>query len=130
MIVATADTHALLWYLWNDRRLTAAARGVFESAAQADDTIAVSSISLVELVYLIEKDRVPLNACIALLEQENSLLHEIAVDRAIVAAMQLVPRDQIPDMPDRVIAATAHHLQVPLITRDHQIRSGAISTIW
>ena len=41
-----------------------------------------------------------------------------------------MPRDVVPDMPDRIIAATAVHLGLPLITRDERIRSAGIKTIW
>ena len=33
-------------------------------------------------------------------------------------------------MPDRIIAATALHLGLPLITRDQRIQSAGIKTIW
>jgi predicted nucleic acid-binding protein len=36
---------------------------------------------------------------------------------------------QIPDMPDRIIAATAVHLNVPLISRDGKIRVSGVNTI-
>ncbi|MGH7128137.1 MAG: type II toxin-antitoxin system VapC family toxin, partial [Planctomycetaceae bacterium] len=124
MIVAIADTHALLWYLWNDSRLTASAQQVFESAAQNGDEIGLSAISLVEVVSLIEKGRIPaetLDAVVNLLEQNDSLLQEIPVSRAIVRAMQQVPRREAPDMPDRVIAAPAMQDQVPLASRDRKI---------
>lgn len=133
MIAATADTHALLWYLWNDARLSAAARQAFESAAQNGDQIAVSSISLVEIVYLVEKKRVPPNTfdtVIAFLDQPDSLLREIAIDRAIVRELSQVPRDQVADLPDRLIAATALHRRVPLITRDQRIQLTSLTTIW
>lgn len=133
MIVATADTHALLWYLWNDGRLSAAARQAFEAAAQNGDAIAVSSISLVEIVYLVEKNRVPpdtFTAVIAFLDQADSLLREIGIDRAIVRELSQVRRDQVPDLPDRLIAATALHLRVPLITRDQRIQLTSLTTIW
>lgn len=35
-----------------------------------------------------------------------------------------------PDMPDRIIAGTALHLKLPLITRDHKIQLSQIDTIW
>jgi predicted nucleic acid-binding protein len=37
---------------------------------------------------------------------------------------------QVPDLPDRVIAATALHLDVPLISRDHNIKLPGLKTIW
>ncbi len=33
-------------------------------------------------------------------------------------------------MPDRIIAATALHLGLPLVTRDHRIRASSVTTIW
>lgn len=38
--------------------------------------------------------------------------------------------DIVPDMPDGLIAATALHLQAPLLTRDNQIRLASLQTIW
>ncbi|HDQ72545.1 MAG TPA: hypothetical protein ENN19_10675 [Chloroflexi bacterium] len=32
-----------------------------------------------------------------------------------------IPRQQVPDLPDRIIAATALYLDVPLITRDRMM---------
>jgi PIN domain nuclease of toxin-antitoxin system len=39
MIRAVADTHAILWYLYNDPRLSAAAGAIMDSAVQAGDEI-------------------------------------------------------------------------------------------
>lgn len=44
--------------------------------------------------------------------------------------MRRIPRNQLPDMPDRMIAATALHLGLPLITIDARIRRANIQTIW
>lgn len=44
--------------------------------------------------------------------------------------MRSVDRRQVPDLPDRVIAATALHLSVPLISRDGKIRASGVATIW
>ena len=54
----------------------------------------------------------------------------IPVDAAIAQTLALVNRESIPDMPDRIIAATALHLGVPLISRDGKIRASSIKTIW
>ncbi len=45
-------------------------------------------------------------------------------------ALQDIARADVPDLPDRVIAATAWHHSVPLVTRDGKIRSCGIETIW
>ena len=41
-----------------------------------------------------------------------------------------IPRSQVPELPDRIIAATALHLDVPLVTRDHTIQGAPVQTIW
>jgi PIN domain nuclease of toxin-antitoxin system len=60
MIVGVADTHAALWYLHKNPRLSVTARTFMDNAAQAGHDIALSPISLAEIVYLVEKNRLPL----------------------------------------------------------------------
>ena len=62
MIVAVADTHAAVWFLVNDSRLSPQARRLMEDAVACGDKIAISSVSLIELVYLVEKGRLPQSA--------------------------------------------------------------------
>jgi predicted nucleic acid-binding protein len=44
--------------------------------------------------------------------------------------MLKVSRTDVPDMPDRIVAATALHFGVPVISRDGRIRSSAVKTVW
>ena len=44
--------------------------------------------------------------------------------------MERVSRSQVPDLPDRVVYATALALGVPLVSRDGKIRASQIRTIW
>jgi PIN domain nuclease of toxin-antitoxin system len=62
MIAAVADTHTALWHLFDDARLSAAAGAFISQAATARHKITVSTISLAEVVYLIEKNRLPSSA--------------------------------------------------------------------
>jgi PIN domain nuclease of toxin-antitoxin system len=48
----------------------------------------------------------------------------------IVEAMRQVPREDIPDMPDRIVAATAVYFGVPVISRDGRIRASNLQTVW
>lgn len=57
MVVAVADTHTIIWYLFADGRLSTRAKEMIEAAAEQNQTIAVSSISVVEMVYLEERGR-------------------------------------------------------------------------
>jgi PIN domain nuclease of toxin-antitoxin system len=132
VILAVADTHAMIWYVWSDPRMSPAARAAFDDAAASGDRIGVSSISLVEIIYLIEKRRVDPSTLqrILTLIALGTLLAEVFVDRDVANALATLPRDQVPDMPDRIIAATALHLGVPLISRDGKIRASSVRTIW
>jgi PIN domain nuclease of toxin-antitoxin system len=56
-----ADTHAAAWYLFDSARLSPRALQRMTAAVDAGETIFVPSISVVELLYLYEKGRVPSN---------------------------------------------------------------------
>jgi len=48
----------------------------------------------------------------------------------VVDQIANVMRDDIPDLPDRIIAATALALNLPLISRDRKIVLSGLETIW
>jgi PIN domain nuclease of toxin-antitoxin system len=131
MIVAVADTHALVWALLGDARLSPAARAALSVTGR--DQVAVSAITLVEIVYLEEKRRLPAGVFArvsGVLATPGGVLVEVPVDITVVQALSHVTRESIPDMPDRIIAATALRLGVPLISRDAKIRASNITTLW
>lgn len=132
MIVAIADTHAAIWYISNDRRLSHSARDFITNAANQGHEIGISSISLVEMVYLVEKGKIAASEYDELVKRlENpSLFNEVSVTLKIAQAMRGVSAKQIPDMPDRIIAATALSLNIPIISRDGRIRVSSLNTIW
>ncbi|HUY95364.1 MAG TPA: type II toxin-antitoxin system VapC family toxin [Terracidiphilus sp.] len=133
MIAAVADTHTAIWHLFADERLSPAAASTILDAANSRQKIAISSITLVEIVYLVEKGRLPQIAITQLktaLGDPGHVFTEAGLTSAIVESMVQVPREQVPDMPDRVIAATALHLGVPVITRDRKIRASNLKSIW
>ena len=133
MIAGVADTHTALWYLFNDVRLSVAAGDFIDQAAAAGRRIVVSSISLAEIVYLIEKSRPPVNAYTdlkAALDDPDHVFKEAPFTVEIVDAMRQVNRADVPDMPDRIVAATALYFGVPVISRDGRIRASNVQTVW
>ncbi len=132
-MLAILDTHALIWYLYDDQRLSQKARDMLEKAASSSDHVACSALTLAEVLYLQEKERIPAGTferLLEALETKNSLLVVAPVTLAIVVAMRNIPRTEVPDLPDRVIAATALHLNVPLISRDRKIMVSRVHAIW
>jgi len=57
-------------------------------------------------------------------------MKHIPLDEDVAMKVMEVPRQDVPDLPDRVIAATALLRGVPVLSRDDRIRSSSIKTIW
>ena len=133
MAAVIADTHALIWYLFDSPRLSDIALARFQKCEETGDAVGVASISITEMVYLTEKGRIPAEALPRLQEhlaRESAMFEVIPLTYDSALAVQKVPRTQVPDLPDRIIAATALHLGVPLISRDRRIRAASVETIW
>ncbi len=133
MIAGVADTHTALWYLFGDSRLSIRAKEFIDQAAGTRRAIQISPISLAEIVYLLEKGRIPASALEDLksaLDNPNHVFKEAPFTKDIVDAMRRVPRDEVPDMPDRIVAATGLYLGVPVISKDGRIRASVMQTIW
>lgn len=133
MSAIVADTHAVLWSLFDPIRLSRAAQAAIDGATQAGSPIYVATISVVEVIYLVEKGRLPLVVLTTLMQElsdPQGNLVPVSLDLAIAHSLEAIPRDAVPDMPDRIIAATALYLGLPLVTRDAKIRSANVTTIW
>lgn len=48
----------------------------------------------------------------------------------VVGALARIPPASVPDMPDRIIAATALHLGLPLISQDSRMPLAGVRIIW
>ncbi|MBN8733947.1 MAG: PIN domain-containing protein [Acidobacteria bacterium] len=133
MADVVVDTHAIVWYLGRDPRLSARAEALLDSFENSGDWIWIPSVCLVELTYLVEKGRVPAVArdrLIQALDDPLSPCRLAPLDRGVADALALVGRDEVPDLPDRIVAATALARGVPLITRDGKVRASRVETIW
>lgn len=128
-----ADTHAALWHLYGDARLSSRARDFVDASARAGQKVGVSSISLAEVVYLVEKQRIPSTAFDDFSEaiaDPEGVFQEIPLTQQIVRSMATILRQEVPDLPDCIVAATAMQLGVPVIRRDGRIRASRVQTIW
>ncbi|MBF0106154.1 MAG: PIN domain-containing protein [Deltaproteobacteria bacterium] len=130
-----ADTHCFIWHLTGDTRMEGMAKHAFERADRGEIIIYLSVITPIELLYLYEKQKISR----ALWSRFSSVFTSRRTDSYQVVDLTYdlakwikdVPRKIIPDLPDRIIAATALSYNLPLITRDHKIREwGGIKTVW
>jgi predicted nucleic acid-binding protein len=83
---------------------------------------------------LIEKNKIPADVLIQLrtaLDDPATASRLIELSREISGEVENISRSTVPDMPDRIISATALHLNLPLISKDHKIQKlQNIITIW
>ena len=129
-----ADTHALIRHLTEDERLPQACRTAFSNADLSKVQMWIPAIVLVEVIYLVEKSRVPASLVERMLDAVDPprLGYRLAaLDVNVARNLIQIPRDLVPEMPDRIIAATAMTLSAPLLTKDSKIRKvPGLTTIW
>jgi PIN domain nuclease of toxin-antitoxin system len=130
---AVTDTHALIWYLEDSPRLGATANRVFDECDRGEIVIYIPTVCLVEIVYLQERGRISpdlRNKLDAELLAGTSGLVMLDLTVEVVNALARIPPASVPDMPDRIIAATALHLNLPLISRDSRMPLTGLNLIW
>ena len=126
MIVA--DTHALVWWVAGDQRLSAKALAVMN-----ESIVGFAAITCWEIAQLTARGRLQLVAPIKawwdkVMNLPVTTLFPITPDIAVIAASI---SDPIRDPADRLIVATALHHGAPLVTKDERIRAaGIVETIW
>jgi PIN domain nuclease of toxin-antitoxin system len=130
--VILVDTHVVVWLAFDQGQLSKNARAAINQARQSGEGLAISDITLLELMTLTSKGRIRLDISL------ESFLHEIEArfivlpisGRACVRALGL-PAAYPKDPADRIIGATALVEGLSLLTADREIRrSRALHTIW
>ena len=138
MSAVLADTHAIVWFLFDPDRLSHSADAALTAAAQTDK-IFISAITLVEVNYLSGKKSFPYAAVLprllTLARDPLEPLEVLPLTLEVAQAMDQVPRDEVPDMPDRIVAATAVAHRLPLVSADSDIRGSSslnavVSVVW
>lgn len=126
------DTHALIWWLENPRKLAASARRRVMAAAR-QHKLTVSAVSTFEIATLLRQGRLKLradpdtwfNALCSLPE-----LHITPVTAAIAWRAGRLQETMPGDPVDRMIAATAIELGAVLVTADERLRQHGLQTVW
>ncbi len=127
------DTHIAIWYFADASQFSKPAETAIDQA-EAGEVLFVSAITIIELIYLTEKGKIPPDVLDFLrdaLDDSTTAFQLIEVTREIANEVENIPRLTVPEMPDHIIAATALPLNLPLITKDSKIQNlQNILTIW
>ena len=123
------DTQCLLWYLADDRRLPRGPNRTFRAADDGNAQVLVPSIALVEAIFLSQRKRVS-ETLLELQEDPDASFAVVPLDMAVVRTLNDFGPAAVPELADRVIAATARALRLPLLTVDPAIAaSGLVEVI-
>ena len=127
------DTHAWLWWVSEDRRLSFRAKAAIEKSQQADD-LWVSLISIWELAKKVEKEQLVLDRPLdQWLDEAAALpgLHLADLTRPILVESCQLPPPFPGDPADQIIVATARHEDAILVTRDQKMRGYShVRSLW
>lgn len=118
------DTQCLLWYLTDDRRLPKAVSKVYDATEKGRAQVLVPSIVVVEAIFLLQRQRIVqsvLDQLLHLPEEPTATLYVTPLNLAVVLAVNAFGPAAIAELADRIIAATAYTLSLPLLTTDHVI---------
>lgn len=120
------DTHALVWWVNGDDRLSARARELIEqSVASTNRRVLVSAISAWEIAMLVERGRVALAMdldewLLAVESLEGVALVPLSAQVAVQSAT--LPGEFHKDPADRIIVALAREQNAVLVTADEKIQ--------
>ena len=132
-VLAVTDTHSLLWYAGKQhRKLGRAALAHFQRADASQAAVYVPAMVLAEVSELARLRRIQLPTPF------GTWLDEVFANKCIIAqplTAAILRRAHdlcaLPDWRDRLVAATAAVLEVPLITRDPAIADCArVEPLW
>ena len=122
------DTHAFLWFVTGDSRLSRIARAAIE---REDARLHLSAASVWEMAIKSSLGRLtlprPLDAYVA--EKVSEGFHVLPIDWVHAAGAERLPfhhRDHF----DRLIASQALAERIPVVTRDRVFRKYGVQVVW
>jgi len=127
------DTHPLIWYLEGSPRLSNAAKAVMDDRASE---VVLPLIALAEAVHIVDKGRTKIPSVSILLDRVQGDPRVEIYPLTFEVLQQSLAVRVVPEMHDRLIVATALHLQslgdqVALLTKDPDITASAlVPIIW
>jgi len=127
------DTHAWLWWVNEDARLSKRAKSVITKAQRQDD-LWLSLISVWEIAKRVEKKQLVLDRPLDQWLDDATAVHGLhlwEMTRPILVESCQLPQPFHGDPADQMIVATARHHAAVLVTKDKPLREYAhIRTVW
>lgn len=128
MKAAVIDTHALVWYLSDPKRLGKKARRHLSAVDKGRARVLIPAIVLVELALVREAGRrvigpIEVEAAIA----ANANLEVLPLDLA--QSKEFVLLGSCEDPFDRMLIAAARVVDAPLLSADQRIASSGLATV-
>lgn len=131
MSVYVTDTHPLIWYAaGTHRQLSRKALRVFNAAALDASLIYVPVFVLWEIAMLLKIGRISLREPYPVWVENLSSQRGFALPPQDVTVLSEAYSYPFADPFDSVIAATAHVLELPLITKDTAISDSRLVEIY
>lgn len=122
------DTHALIWYLLGDKKLSRQALSIFQAAERGETRLLLPAIVLAELYFSNVKNKWFKDYETVFNDLLNLQIFEfLPFDQSHVLDFELDAA--VPEMHDRIIAGVARRLNVPLTSSDPLITRAAIARI-
>ncbi len=123
------DTVAIVRHFTRNPNMGRKAKAILGRVRVSDDTIAISIVSLMEILYLSEKGRISIDLRDALDRLNASAIYEIVdLSPAILLVAESV---EFYELHDRLILATSKYLDIPIISSDSRFPDVAgVRTIW
>ena len=125
-----ADTHTLIWYFTDSRKLGRNATKALADADNGEAIIHVPVIALAEMYYANVKTGYPINFAETYQQLDSSnqfVLTPFEAEDVLDFDRDLV----VSEMHDRIIVGLARRLGCPLLTVDKNITaSGAVEVVW
>jgi PIN domain nuclease of toxin-antitoxin system len=124
------DTHSLVWYLTNDKRLGKKALAIFDKADNDEVAIIIPTIALAEIIHICEKKKIDLKIK-EVVEKIHNSSNYIPYNLNMAVLEKSISLKNITELHDRIIAATTKMIKAKLITKDEEItKSGVVETLW
>lgn len=123
------DTQALIKFMNGVKVISTVVDEILRKTDAGENIIVIPSVVIFEIAYLYEKKRIPVSVSDieGIISSSLNYIEEPLTLDVIKSAFEI---NDIPELHDRLIAGTARHLGLPLITNDPVIlRSAFVKSI-